>query len=224
MPRVIRTTVLALLASSGPALLQAQAFEGVVNWQMTSDKGPMQMVQSYKGTQVRSEMAAQGQAMILLMDATSSNMIMIMPSQKMYTTMDMKKMAAEVQGVKHDSAGKITATGGKETVAGRGCDDYLVGAKQDIEVCATKGMGFFQIASGGGPMGDRGSMGGMRDVAGMVSNPAYAKMFADGFFPLKVSKVSDGKKSVIMEATKIEPGPVDASLFKVPDGYTEMKM
>ena len=131
----------------------------------------------------------------MLMDVTSSNMIMMMPAQKMYMTMDMNRMAAQMQGMKHDSAGKITATGGKETVAGHGCDDYLVGAKQDIEVCAAKGMGFFVMASGGGPMGDRGSMGGMSDVAGVVSNPAYAKMFADGFFPLKVSKVAGDKKT-----------------------------
>jgi len=224
MPRVIRTTVLALLASSSPALLLAQGFEGVVNWQIKSDKGPMEMVQSYKGSQVRSEMTAQGQQMIMLMDGTNSNMTMLMPSQKMYMTMNMMQMAARMQGT-HDSArGKITPTGGKETVAGRSCDDYLVGEKQDVQVCAAKGMGFILMGSGGGPMGDRGGMGGMGNVAAIVSNPQYAKMFADGFFPLKVSKVSGAKQDTVMLATKIEAKPVDASLFKIPDGFTEMKM
>jgi len=39
-----------------------------------------------------------------------------------------------------------------------------------------------------------------------------------------VSRVEGGQKQVVLEATKIEMKSLDASLFAVPAGYSEMRM
>ena len=79
MPQVMRTAVLALLASAGPALVQAQGFEGVVNWQMTSNNGPIR-----DGAELQGDPGAQrdgrgGPGDDHANGRTSPNMIMIMP-------------------------------------------------------------------------------------------------------------------------------------------------
>lgn len=230
MNHVIRAVTLTLLVTAGPALAQAQAFEGVVDWKMKGDRGAMEMVQMYKGGVVRTEVSGGGYGAVMLMDG--STMTTIMPEQKMYMTMDLKKMAGQMagqmQGMRHDSAGraastKITDEGTSQTIAGHTCKNYLVGDAQDVEMCVAKGLGYFMFGSG--PMGSHGpGGGGGGGAAELAANPEWAKVFKDGFFPLKVSNVKGSSREMVMEATKIEPKVLDPSLFKVPDGYSEMKL
>ncbi|MGH7702291.1 MAG: DUF4412 domain-containing protein [Gemmatimonadales bacterium] len=226
MNRVTRATALTLLISAGPTLAQAQAFEGVVNWKMKGDRGATEMVQMYRGGVVRTEMTGGGFGAVMLMDGAT--MTTIMPEQKMYMTMDLKKMGEQMKGMRHDSAGKsgpakLTDEGTKETIAGYTCENYLVGDAQDMEMCVAKGLGYFAFGSAGGPMGGRGPGAG-GGAAELAANPEWAKVFKDGFFPLRISNLKGSKREMVMEATKIEPKALDPSLFKVPDGYAEMKL
>jgi hypothetical protein len=205
------------LLVTGP--LAAQGFEGSVTYKLpTAKKGTGEMVQHYKGSRVRMEgMGREGGAMI--MDATAGTMMMIMPSEKMYMTMDLKGHMGNDKADPKDA--KVTPLGTKETIAGRSCENYLVGDKQEDEICVAKGMGFFLAGTPSGPMG--GSMRG-GDPTDLAANPELRKMFKDGFFPLRISKIKGGKREVEMEATLIEPKTLDASLFEPPAGYKEMKM
>lgn len=204
---------------SGP--LTAQGFEGVVAYRMGGEGGKStEMTMSIKGAQVRTDMTAEGHNMAMLLDGQSTTMTMLMAEQKMYMTMDMKAMRERMPGMEHGDHAppKITALGTSETIAGRRCENYLVESeKSKIEVCNAKGMGNFMAPQS--PMG-RGAASPLNDF----DNEAYRAFFKDGFFPLRVSNVEGGGKKVVMEATRVEPKSLDASLFQVPAGYTQMRM
>jgi len=207
----------ALLATT----LAAQGFEGVVAYKMTGNGGKStDMAMSIKGTHVRTDMTAEGHNMAMLLDGQAMTMTMLMAEQKMYMTMDMKAMRERAQGMKpgDHAPPKITPLGTSETIAGRSCDNYLVEAeKSKTEFCNAKGLGNFMSAQS--PMG-RGGASPLNDL----DNEAYRAYFKDGFFPLRVSSYDGGTKKVVMEATRVEPKSLDASLFQIPAGYSEMKM
>jgi hypothetical protein len=229
MPSFRQTATLALgagLLFAAPA--RAQGFEGTVTWSLTGGgDAPHEMKQVYKGTKVRTEMNQGGMSAVMLMDGPAKTMTMIMPERRMFMSMDLSRMAQGMEGMGHETDAtppKITATGKTETIAGRTCQVYRyareAGKPETMEICAAKGMGYFMMGSGG-PMGGGGSMAG---IAGAAGNPVYAEMYRDGFFPLRVSKIEGSKVTPMMVATAITPGSVDAALFQVPAGYTEMKM
>jgi len=168
----------------------------------------------------------------MIMDGAAGTMTILMPPQKQYMVMDMKKMGQGLGGLlgkgsKDAGSGatpgsipKITATGRKETIAGHECEYYVMGDKGEMEVCSAKGLGMFMM--GQSPMG--GAMSSMASLAALATGSDAAKLFADGFFPLKVVNTEHGKKEVVMEATRVEKKPLDASLFVPPPDYKEMKM
>jgi Domain of unknown function (DUF4412) len=202
------------------AHLAAQGFEGVVTYKLTGDKGaPQELAMSIKGGQMRTDMSAGGHNMAMLMNGQGS-MTMLMPEQKMYMTMDLKAMRDRMPAGQHQEQAppKITDLGTKETIAGRTCENYQVQSeKSTIEFCNTTGLGNFMAPQS--PMG-HGAGGPLQDL----DNEAYREFFKNGFFPLRVSNVEGGSKKVVMEATRVESRSLDASLFQVPAGFTEMKM
>lgn len=214
-PGLLTVVPALLVLASVPAL--AQGFEGAVTIRMQGEQS-MDMQQLIKGDKVRTEMSAGGRDGVMLMDGGAQTMTMIMPSEKMYMVMDMKAGAGR-PGEQSREAPKITKVGTSETIAGRACDNYLIGEKQDMEVCAAKGLGFY-MSGGGGPGAGRGPMGRVPDFR----QEAVMREFKDGFFPLRISRVGGGKRDVMMEVTRIEPKPLDAALFQVPAGYHKMDM
>ena len=93
-----------------------------------------------------------------------------------------------------------------------------MGEKQDSDICAAKGLGMFMGGRAGGP-GGKGMFGGL--PAGYEE---YAEFAKEGFLPLKVTPIKNGKEEVVMEATSVEKKSLDASLFAVPAGYQQMDM
>jgi hypothetical protein len=202
------------------APLAAQGFEGVVTWQVSGDAG--NMTQMYKGSLVRMEMNQAGREGVMLMDHTGGTITMLMPQQKMYMKMDLKGMAG-MPREEDTTPPKLTATGKTETIAGHTCEVYRyaeeAGKPETMEMCVAKGMGFFMM--GHSPMGGGGPLGNLAKVG---SNPEYAKLYKDGFFPLRMSRLEGGTAKVMLLAKTIEAKSLDASLFAVPAGFTEMKM
>jgi hypothetical protein len=186
---------------------------------------PGQLVYYVKGTRIRADItgATGGPPgdMYMLMDATSGKMMSVMPAQKMYMTIDLKAMSEQMkQHGRHEKhaakVGKITKTGKTETIAGHKCEHYIMGEKQDSDVCAAKGLGMFMGGKAAGGMG--------RGFALPAGYEEYAEFAKDGFLPLKVIAIRNGKEEVVMEATRVERKRLDASLFAVPTGYQEMDM
>jgi hypothetical protein len=226
--------LLAVLWAAPLASAQPGGFEGIVAYKMTGKGGGAEMTQMYKGMKSRTEMSSGGQSQAVIMDMGTGVMTILMPQQKMYMVMDMRKAGQGLAGLpfgrgkKDTGAGagaprampKVTATGRKETIAGHECEYYVMGDKGETEVCSAKGLGMFMM--GQSPMG--GGMQSMAALAAVATNSDAAKLFADGFFPLKMAHVQGGKKEVVMEATRVEKKTLDASLFVPPPDYKEMKM
>ncbi|MGH7631619.1 MAG: DUF4412 domain-containing protein [Gemmatimonadales bacterium] len=206
-----------------PAPLSAQGFEGTVTYTMNPASGkPGQLVYHVKGTKIRADItgATGGPpgGIYMLMDGAAGTMMSVMPAQKVYMTMDLKAMGERMkQHAGHKKpGGKITKTGKTETIAGHKCEHYLMGEKQDTDVCAAKGLGMFMGGSGGGGMG--------RGFALPAGYEEYAEFAKHGFLPLKVAAIRNGREEVVMEATSVEKKSLDASLFAVPAGYQAMDM
>lgn len=216
-----------LLATLGTASVQAQGFEGTITWAMGKNGKPM--VQTYKGSQVRMDMSGdRGGSGAMIMNGETGDMTMIMAERKMYMTMNMKGMAEKME-MEHKTERKppkITDTGKTETIAGKTCEVYRYakeeGQPETMEMCVAKGMGYFMGGARGPMGGGRGGEGSM--AAEIASNPEYQKLYKDGFFPLRVSRIDGGTVKNEMLATKIDQSAVPASAFEVPAGYTEMKM
>lgn len=220
MRKSVRMCGLAMGAALLAGPVAAQGFEGVVAYKMNGQNGKGgEMTMSIKGTQVRTDMSTEGHDMSMLLNGEHTSMTMLMAEQKMYMTMDLKAMQDRAKNMQHTehAAPKITPLGTKETIAGRSCENYLVETeKTKVEFCNSKGLGNFMTARS--PMG-RGA-----SPLSDLDNEAYRAYFKDGFFPLRVSLYDGDAKKVMMEATRVEPKSLDASLFTIPAGYTEMKM
>ena len=200
-----------------PAPLDGQAFEGVVTYSMNpASARPGTMIYQVKGTKVRADLTglkgSPHSGMYMLMDAVAGKMMSVMPAQRVYMTMDMKAMSEQMRSPEGKPVtAKITKTGKTETIAGYKCEHYLIGAQQDSDICAAKGLGIMGA-------GTRGMF------AGMPGYEAYAEFAKDGFLPLKVTSLRNGKRAVVMEARSVERKRLDPSLFVVPEGYAEMDM
>ena len=230
--RFIIAAFVTVSCAASVAVAQAAGFEGVVVYKMPAKGAAGELTQMYKGTKTRTEVSDGKQTTAMIMDMTAGTMTVLMPPQKQYMVMDMKKMGQGLSGLlgkgRKDtgSAGggaampKITATGRKETIAGHECEYYLMGDKGETEICSAKGLGMFTM--GQPPMG--GGSASLAALAAMSTNPDAAKLFADGFFPLKVVNVKGGKNEVVMEATRVEKKTLEPSLFVPPPDYKEMKM
>jgi hypothetical protein len=223
----------ALLAVAPPKSAGAQGtFEGMVAYRMSGMNGEMRYYQ--KGEKIRQQMQMpSGETTITIYDGANGESIVLMPSQKKYVKMNFKAMGAaagkEMAGmgqgrgrnVSDISKMKVTPTGERETIAGVACEHYLfesTDAKEgtQVDICGATGMGFMGSGHGGAQM---------FSTAALLEakNPELAKLAKAGFFPLKMT-MTDGKrgKPMVMEATDLERGKLDAGLFAVPDGYSEL--
>ena len=232
--RFILAALAAVSFAGVPAAARAAGFEGVVAYKMAGKGGAGELTQMYKGAKSRTEVSGGGgQTTAMIMDMTAGTMTVLMPPQKQYMVMDMKKMGQGLGGLlgmgKKDTGSgagasaampTIKATGRKETIAGHECEYYVMGDKAETEVCSAKGLGMFMM--GQSPMG--GGVASLAALAAMSTNPDAVKLFADGFFPLKVVNVKGGKNEVVLEATRVEKKTLDGSLLVPPPDYTEMKM
>ena len=231
---LFRTAAAVLVLGGSAGLALAQSFEGVVAYKMSGKGAATEMTQMYKGGKSRTEISDRGQTTAMIMDASAQTMTILMPPQKAYMVMDMKRMGGGLGGLLgkgHSGSGagagaagtlqqKVVATGRKETIAGHECEYYVMGDKGEAEVCSAKGMGMFMM--GQSPMG--GGAASLAGLSAMATGSDAVKLFADGFFPLKVVSIEGGKREVVMEATRVERKTIDASLFVPPADYKEMKM
>jgi len=227
--RPISCIAAALLAAPLAAAAGQQAFEGVVEYDMTGTGQVMHTIYYQKGPHVRTEMNVGGQAAAMIMDGATGTMTTIMPAQKMYMTMNFREMAGGLPQHARDSVHlpKITSTGRHETIAGHDCEHVLMTTEENhtqIDVCVARGMGFYMSGGAGG-------RGASRDPWSSILNandPRYAELrrqFASGFFPLKMEmKDEHGQVQMAMVATKIDRRNLSDDLFRPPAGFTEMKM
>jgi Domain of unknown function (DUF4412) len=211
---------LAVLATVSTAF----AFEGKVDMKMTNDgkeKDAVQMSYRIKDEKMRIDMGdvaigsakkkkkkeddAQG---AVIMDFKKKELIMLMPSEKMYMVRSLEEPKENAKKKKGDE--EFKPTGRKETIAGVDAEEYV--GKSDgriVEVWVTKTMGKYMNQQGG---------------KGAASWEAF--MDKEGAFPLRMitRKKADGPEESRMETTAIDRSKQDASFFDPPSDYQKFEM
>jgi hypothetical protein len=243
--------VAATLFSALPAAAQN---DGTITFAMHGEKGDKNdvFVQSYLGQKVRfeSQDPSTGHSGAFIMDGATGTTTILMAERKMYmqfTPQDaanaatiIKPLADSLKKMGVGSSATVSTTTpqgtfhvsqtGSETVAGTPCTVYHVsgtdakGKSGEGEVCVAQGAGLFMMGSGGGgPM----AMFAQR----MASNPATSAQYAamkqilgPGKGILKVTKIDNGNKIVVIEATKIDRATPAKELFEAPKEYTKFDM
>ena len=211
-------------------------FEGSIAMKVQGEgQRNMQMTYFLKGKQTRIETAIpdvpEGSA-VMLWDTEGGKITTLMPSRKMYVVMDLKQAAEDFKGTKKSHGGddaefpRLTSTGKKETIAGHECEHWLMGEKDEVDICAAKGLGYFGMGgqSAGGLGSWRNFVFSPKMLAQAAAHPEWVKFLEGGAFPLKLTATSDGKVMMSMEATKIEKKAIDDSLFSIPADYKEMSV
>ncbi len=203
----------------------ASAFEGKVSLAITAGKGKPQVLDySIKDTSLRIDMNADGQAIASIMDMKKMEMLMLMPSEKMYMVMPIKETVEKAAKKVEVKEPDIEKTGRTETILGYKCEEYVTKEKNaTTEIWIAEGLGTFmglgENGGGGGGMG--GMFGGKKKAAAGWEEKFKGKPG----FPLRVvSRDGKNKETFRMEATKIEPGSLPASLFQPPAGWQRMQM
>jgi hypothetical protein len=207
---------LALLAVV-PAAAAQRPFQGIVTGAFFGDDGRpiMQYTQTVKGSHSRMDVQTAGQATSMIMDLAAGTMTSLLHAQRMYLVMDLKAMGMPDAAAPQPP--RITATGRTETIAGHTCAHYLLGEDQDLDVCAAQGMGFGLLGAGGPGMG--------RGTPGLpASYEELARRFRDGFFPLQMESVKAGRRRLVMRVQSVAARPVADSTFRVPAGYTALRL
>jgi|CXWL01.1.fsa_nt_gi hypothetical protein len=206
----------------------ARAFEGKVTQTITAAKGESQTLNySMKGDKLRTDMNADGHEMSSIMDLAKLEIIMLMPEQKTYMVMPIKKPVEQAMAKQGESTADVEVTGKTETILGYKCSQILVKDKGSVtEMWVADGLGTFMgLGSGGGggnPMAGMFGGGGKKSANAAKWEEALK---GKGGFPLRViSRDAKGRQSFKMEATKIEPGSLPDSLFAPPAGYEKFAM
>ena len=220
-------------ASKSSAVGGGTTFEGTVTARMFGEKQPMEFRYAIKGNRTRFEaMISQdaSKTAVMLMDMSSGTQTTLIPQSKMYMTVNWGELAEEMtQNAGKDSSGnfpKVTSTGKTETIAGLSCEHWLLGDKQDMDMCLAKGMGYFGFGGQSGGILDKLKNLALREKikAQLDANPEFAKFVEGGAFPLKMSHIENGLSKTIMEVTGIERKSLDDSLFTVPADYKKMEV
>lgn len=208
-----------LTASAGFA---ADAFQGKVSLAITAAKGRAQTLNySIKDQKLRMDIEAEGTSIASITDLAKLEVLMLMPEQKMYMVMPIKKPVEQALAKQEESNADIEVTGKTETILGYKCNQILVKDKGSVtEMWVAEGLGVFM---GMGNSGGGGPFGGRKGNANAAKWEEALK--GKGGFPLRViSRDTKSKETFRMEATKIEPGNLPDSLFLPPAGYQKFQM
>lgn len=223
-------------SSSASGSPSAGNFEGMVTARMITGANPLEIKYAIKGKKMRVEtQLSQGgtQTGVVLMDMAAGTQMMLMPQTKTYMSLNLNQNGKLQEMMEKMSKGKdamddfkATSTGKSETIAGHTCQHWLVGNKQEMDVCLAKGLGYFGGGGQSGGIFDQLKNLGMGDKAKAMldANPEFAKFVEGGAFPLKISQIQNGQSKTIMEVTRVEQKPLDDSLFTVPADYKKMEI
>lgn len=212
--KFLRAALWLILVAAGTA--SAQSFEGLIRFEVYPDagapaSGPNGLKYYVKDSKIRMEFeAAPQQSAAIIYDAQQAKMTMLMDQMKAYMTLPTDKYAEQYQQ-QMPTDQPYTRAGKTKTVAGRTCELWI--SQEDgetTEMWVAKGMGSFMMPDNQpGPL--------------MKSQPEWLKEAMEGgFMPLEISTTENGKTRLVMKATSVEPGKLDAELFSIPDGYNDM--
>jgi hypothetical protein len=197
----------------------SQSFEGKIVMQITSkDQDKPQIVDYYvKGNKIRVEAKGnEGESGAMIFDSKTSDMMIVMPSRKMYLTYNYKGAFGNVRDSisKAIEKGNVKMTDETKDINGFKCEKWIF--KDDDgttgEAWMTKGIRNFYFFN--------------NPMRGNNDQPEWQKKLSnEGYFPMMViSKDKDGNLDSKMEVTSVDKTSLDASLFSAPADYKKMEM
>lgn len=203
-----------ILVAAGTA--SAQSFEGLIRFEVYPDGGasagsPSGLKYYVKDSKIRMEFeAAPQQSAAIIYDARKARMTMLMDQMKAYMTLPTDKYAEQYQK-QMPTDQPYSRTGKTKTVAGKTCELWI--SREDgetTEMWVARGMGSFMMPDNRpGPL--------------MKSQPEWLREAMEGgFMPLEISTTENGKTRLVMKATSVETEKLDAGLFDIPEGYSDM--
>lgn len=208
--KTLRALMFLVLASVATRAF-ADSFEGKIELLTTEGKKTYTVTYYYTTDKMRIESTEGGEAGAMIMDFPAKQMMILMPSEKMYMVMN---IAAQMEQGKGDSNPPVK-TGRTETILGYECAEYTVTEKKTVtEYWAAKGLGAFRAMARGGP-------------GGPPPGPSAWESEAqrEGLFPLRtIERSLKGKELSRTEATAVTPGSQPASLFTPPSDYNRFEM
>jgi len=201
--------LLVILVAGSLVPLKAQTFEGVVQFNLTSSQGEMPMTYMMKGENVRMEFEGRpGMKGVMLLDGKENKAYMLISQMNAYMELPTGQTP---EGTK--TKPEITKTGKTQKILGYDCEQLIIkDAGRVTEAWVTKAIGKFQKFGMGGGM-QQGKQESWQD-----------NLAGSGMFPVRVVTKEGDAETSKMEVTKIEKKSLDASLFKIPEGYQKMSM
>jgi hypothetical protein len=202
--------VTATPAPSAAASAAANApFEGeivVAVKDEASKKLPASITYDVKGNKVRYAPAAAPLHAVTDLDAQLVSVID--DAQKAYDSIDAKPAA----NAKAAPAPKVVKSGKTETIAGLGCEDWSIDdGHEKVDVCASKGIPFFDVASDAKP--------------GSAETAWGAVLTSEKAFPLRVVvRDESGKEQYRADATKADRRKIDDAVFLTPGTYKKSNL
>ena len=216
------------------------SFEGSITMKIaTQDRKNLGLTYFIKGDRSRIESnfnPNSNMQSIMLWDTSAGKLTTLMPKKKIYMTMDLNEKGEGLGDTskEEEKSGnerretqfpKLTATGKQEIIAGYPCEHWLMGEKQETDMCVAKGLGYFGMGSKLGGLGPlKNFLFNPKSLTAATSPPEWVKLIEGGAFPLKVTQTEDGQVRMNMEASRIERQKLDDVLFAVPTDYKELKI
>jgi hypothetical protein len=191
----------------------AQAFEGIISYDATSNETTSSFDYYVKGTRMRLEVEGPGaQGAAIIIDSESNLATMLVPGSKMYMEFDLSKDLPGRPKTTPESV-VLTRTGRTEEIAGQECEEFIASSQSmKAEVWATAGFGNFM----------------QFNPAPKSASPSASlerKLAQQGLFPLRmIVRDLSGVEQSRIEATKIRRQTLENSLFSVPSGWMRMDL
>jgi hypothetical protein len=179
--------------------LGAEIFEGKIVYELQTPRREAQPFKMYLAHyKSRMEMEAAGHKSVMILDAKTRTMSILMPERKTYMVETLKSGASDTTA----AHGTLRKTGNHQIVAGYPTEEWIYEtekSKTSLWLTDRLGRGLFAQ-----DMGSRG--------------PEIPLELKDkDVLALKIV----GSNGFRLEAKKVEPGPMDQDLFKIPDGYSQ---
>jgi hypothetical protein len=185
-------------------------FEGSITLRSTRGSSPpVDMVVKAKGDKLRFETpTSDGRAAIAIYSPTDNKVTVLVDAQKIAMDMDLSSPSA-APNTSADTS-NVDKTGKSETIAGIGCEDYVVKdpSGRRTETCIAQGLAFFDLEG----------------VRRGVGGSAWTKSLREKkMFPLKsVEYDAAGKEISRTEAVTVQKEKLDDAMFVVPADYKRM--
>lgn len=220
---LIRAAFVAVCLVSGPSVLHAGEFEGILHMKTTHPElnRTTEMDWYIKGDVARMESPREdGQDHVMVMDGQKRTMTVLMPDKKV--AMEFSLDAAPDSMAEHmkEEIDKklVDRTGKTDKVAGYSCEVWRVSDKEtkklEHEICVARGFG-------------RGASAFINPKRmEQSSQPGWVKQLVkEGGFGLRTVRYGeDGKEASRTEVVSIDKKSLDSKLFAVPADYSRQNM